>query len=510
MSFPRSTGILLHPISLPSRGGIGDFGPAAYEFLDFLATARQGLWQVLPLNPPANGNSPYSSTSAFAGNPLLISLERLADHEWLQQRDLGELPHIVERIDYDEVRSHKLPLLEKAARTFLTSATGGARSRLNEFCDANAWWLEDFVLYDALRDRYQHRSWKEWPSELARRDARALEKARGELATEIAIRRIVQFFFWDQWRALRRYCAEKSIRVVGDIAIFVDYDSADVWAQRELWRLRDDLEPEVVSGVPPDAFSATGQRWGNPLYNWEAMRARGYKWWVQRLRWATQTCDLIRLDHFRGFAQFWEIPAHEETAIHGRWVDGPRDELFGKLKQELGGLPFFAEDLGFITPDVHALREKHHIPGMAVLQFAFGDPGAHVYLPHRLTPNRVVYTGTHDNNTTVGWWISSATDYEKRSALAYLGCSEDGINWAMIRAAQVSPASLSVVPLQDVLGLGSEARMNTPSTHTGNYHWRYQRASLWPELAQKLAALAEVTDRLPQALSIPASPEFFA
>jgi 4-alpha-glucanotransferase len=509
MSFPRSTGILLHPISLPSRGGIGDFGPAAYEFLDFLAAARQGLWQVLPLGPPANGNSPYSSTSAFAGNPLLISLERLADRGWIDHSELRGLPDTVGPIDYDQVRAHKLPLLAKAASKFVGSAPAGGRSRFERFCAENAWWLEDFVLYDALRDRYTG-NWKHWPTELARHEAKALEAARADLASEIAARKVIQLFFWEQWHALRQYCAQKSIRVVGDIAIFVDYDSADVWAQRELWRLRDDLEPEVVSGVPPDAFSATGQRWGNPLYNWDAMRERGYKWWVQRLRWATQTCDLIRLDHFRGFAQFWEIPASEETAMNGRWVDGPRDDLFNKLKQELGGLPFFAEDLGFITPDVHALRENHHIPGMAVLQFGFGDPGAHVYLPHRLTPDRVVYTGTHDNDTTVGWWNSSATDYEKRSALAYLGCSEDGINWAMIRAAQDSPASLSVVPLQDVLGLGSEARLNTPSTHTGNYHWRYQPGSLKPELAQKLAALAEVTDRLPQAVPIPPNEEFLA
>lgn len=510
MLFPRSTGILLHPISLPSRGGIGDFGPAAYEFLDFLTAARQGLWQVLPLNPPANGNSPYSSTSAFAGNPLLISLERLADRGWIGHSQLDGLPTSVGRIDYDQVRAHKLPLLEKAAANFVGSAPAEARSRFECFCRENAWWLEDFVLYDALRDRYAQRSWKEWPPELARRHESALESARAELASEITIRRVVQFFFWEQWHALRHFCAHKSIHVVGDIAIFVDYDSADIWAQRELWRLGDDLEPEVVSGVPPDAFSATGQRWGNPLYNWEAMRWHGYEWWVQRLRWATQTCDLIRLDHFRGFAQFWEIPASEQTAINGRWVDGPRDELFNKLKEELGGLPFFAEDLGFITPDVHALRENHHIPGMAVLQFGFGDPGAHVYLPHRLTPDRVVYTGTHDNDTTVGWWNSRATEYEKRSALAYLGCSEDGINWAMIRAAQASPASLSVVPLQDVLGLGSEARLNTPSTHVGNYHWRYQPDSLKPEMARKLAALAEVTDRLPQPPAAPPHEDFIA
>ena len=509
MTFPRSGGILLHPTSLPSRGGIGDFGPAAYEFLNFLASAHQGLWQVLPLGPPAEGNSPYSSTSAFAGNPLLISLERLAEHGWIDASKLNRLPTQVGPIDYDRVRSDKLPLLREAAGKFLASARGEAQTRLDRFVADNSWWLEDFVLYDSLRDQYPGQLWNRWPSPLARREESALEAARRELASEIKLRRVIQFFFWEQWHALRQYCAQKSIRVVGDVAIFVDYDSADVWRHRELWRLGADLEPEVVSGVPPDAFSATGQRWGNPLYNWQAMRADGYRWWVQRLRWATETCDLIRLDHFRGFAQFWEIPASEPTAIHGRWVDGPRDELFVKLQQELGGLPFFAEDLGYITPDVTALRDAHHIPGMAVLQFAFGDPGAHVYLPHRLTPNRVVYTGTHDNNTTVGWWNSAATDYEKRSALAYLGCAQDGIHWAMIRAAHDSPANLSVVPLQDVLGLGSEARLNTPSKKLGNYLWRCGPGMLTSAFVEKLAALAEVADRLPPPVPVP-PPEPFA
>jgi len=510
MTFPRSSGILLHPISLPSRGGIGDFGPAAYAFLDFLAAAGQGLWQVLPLGPPANGNSPYSSTSAFAGNPLLISLERLAEHGWIDPAKLNRLASDVGPIDYGAVRAEKVPLLREAAGSFLSLASGDARTRFDRFVAENSWWLEDFVLYDGLRDRYPGQLWNAWPSQLARHQQSALEIARRELASEIQLGRVIQFFFWEQWHALRHYSAQKSIRVVGDIAIFVDYDSADVWGQRELWRLRHDLEPEVVSGVPPDAFSATGQRWGNPLYNWEVMRARGYQWWVQRLRWATATCDLIRLDHFRGFAQFWEIPAGDKTAMNGRWVDGPRDELFLKLRQELGGLPFFAEDLGYITPDVHALREAHHIPGMAVLQFAFGDPGAHVYLPHRLTADRVVYTGTHDNDTTVGWWNAGATEYEKRSAQAYLGCAQDGIHWAMIRAAQGSPANLSVVPLQDVLGLGSEARMNTPSTHVGNYHWRCGPDVLTAPLAEKLAALAEVADRLPQPTPVPPEEPFAA
>jgi len=510
MSFPRATGILLHLTSLPSRGGIGDLGPAAYEFIDFLASARQGLWQVLPLGPPANGDSPYSSTSAFAGNPLLISLERLAEHGWIDQSRLTNLPDHVGPVDYDQVRQYKLPLLTQACQNFLKRTNGGAHGRFERFCAENAWWLEDFVLFDALREQHGKQPWNQWPREFARREPAAMETARLALASEMSIRRALQFAFYEQWHALRRYCAQRSIRVVGDIAIFVDYDSADVWAHRDLYRLKNDLQPEVVAGVPPDAYSATGQRWGNPLYDWEAMRARGYEWWIQRLRWATQTCDYIRLDHFRGFEQFWEIPASEPTAIHGRWVDGPKDDLFHKLREALGGLPFFAEDLGYITPEVHALRERHHIPGLAVLQFGFGDPGAHIYLPHRLTPDRVIYTGTHDNDTTLGWWNSCTNDYERRSVEAYVGPCPQGIHWAMIRLAQGSVADLCVVPLQDVLGLGSEARLNTPSVPTGNFRWRCQPGSPTRDLAERLASLAEATDRLPQPVPVPPDEDFAA
>jgi 4-alpha-glucanotransferase len=510
MPFPRATGVLLHPSSLPSRGGIGDFGPAAYEFLDFLATARQGLWQVLPLGPPANGNSPYSSTSAFAGNPLLISLQRLAEHGWIDPARLGKSSQKVAAVDYDKVLRYKGPLLTEAAQNFLKDAPGHAQARFQRFCTDNAWWLEDFVLFDSLRDRYSKQRWNHWPRALAFREPAALEAARSELESEMAIRRAIQFAFYEQWHALRSYCARRSIRVVGDIAIFVDYDSADVWAHRDLYRLQDNLEPEVVAGVPPDAFSATGQRWGNPLYNWDAMRFRGYDWWIQRLRWATQNCDYIRLDHFRGFEQFWEIPASEPTAMHGRWVDGPKDELFNKLREALGGLPFFAEDLGYITPEVHALRERHQIPGLAVLQFGFGNTGAHIYLPHRVTSNHVIYTGTHDNDTTLGWWNSGVTDHERQAISAYVGPCPDGIHWGLIRLAQGSVASLSVVPLQDVLGLGSEARLNMPSLSNGNFRWRYQPGSLTRELAERLASLAEVTDRLPQPISTLPDEDFAA
>ncbi len=509
MSFPRAAGILLHPTSLPSCGGIGDFGPAAYQFVDWLAASRQGLWQVLPLGPLGYGNSPYSSISAFAGNPLLISLERLAGHGWI---DRGKISHIAAEagpVEYDRIFAAKMPQLFEAGRGFIASAPAGARERFDRFCAENAWWLDDFVLFDALRAKHKLASWNEWPPELARRESGALERARKELADDLKIRSALQFAFYEQWHALRRYCSERNIRVVGDVAIFVNYDSADVWIHRDLFRLNENLESEVVSGVPPDFFSKTGQRWGNPLYRWDVMKERGYPWWIQRLRWATQNSDYIRLDHFRGFDQFWEIPASDPTAINGRWVDGPRDDLFHKLREVLGGLPFFAEDLGYITPEVHALRERLQIPGMAVLQFGFGDEGAHMYLPHRAA-GKVIYTGTHDNDTTVGWFQSGAADHERRNAECYLGRCEDGIHWAFIRAALNSVADLALIPLQDVLGLGSEARMNTPSLDGGNWKWRLTPDQLTPELTAKLAQLAELTDRLPQPFPVPPDEDFSA
>ena len=512
MSFARAAGILLHPTSLPSRGGIGDFGPAAYQFVDFLASARQGIWQFLPLGPVGYGNSPYSSTSAFAGNPLLISLERLAEHGWVDFAKIEgdkRTPSSASAVEYESVFARKLPLLFEAARNFLKSGPKEALQRYGSFCREHSWWLDDFVLFDALRARHKLESWSQWPGELAFREPCALAKARAELADDIQIRSALQFAFYEQWRALRRYCAERAIRIVGDVAIFVNHDSADVWTHRELFRLNDKLEPEVVAGVPPDFFSKTGQRWGNPLYRWDVMKERGYAWWIRRMRWATRNCDYIRLDHFRGFEQFWEIPASEATAVNGRWVDGPRDDFFVKLRQALGGLPFFAEDLGYITPEVHALRDRLQIPGMAVMQFGFGDPGAHLYLPHRAA-GKVIYTGTHDNDTLAGWWRSGAAEHERRNAEAYLGRSDDGIHWCFIRAAQCSPASLAIIPLQDVLGLGSEARMNTPSVYGGNWRWRFDQGRLTSELAGKLALLAELSDRLPQPFARPVDDSFAA
>jgi 4-alpha-glucanotransferase len=497
----RSAGILMHPTSLPSTGGIGDLGSAAYKFVDWLAAARQTLWQVLPLGPAGWGNSPYSCTSAFAGNVLMISLERLAERGYLDPARIAAGDERDCAVDFEKVRARKLPLLREAALNFLCSAADGPRERFKAFCADNHWWLDDYALFAVLRERESDKPWNLWPPEVAQRNPETLAQLRVELKDFIAVESFLQFAFFEQWRSLRAHSAQHDIRIVGDVAIFVSYDSADVWTHPDIFRLNPDLSPTVVAGVPPDAFSETGQRWGNPLYDWEALKSRGYDWWIQRMKWAVDTCDIIRLDHFRGFEACWEIPAADPTAVNGHWTPGPNFELFRTLKNELGKLPFIAEDLGYITPEVHALRKKLDVPGMKVMQFGFGDKGAHIYLPHRFTPDSVVYTGTHDNDTTVGWWNNSASENEKTWAVEYLGKVDDGINWAFIRAAFGSVATLAVVPVQDVLGLDSDCRMNIPSQPAGNWSWRLRQGALTAELAEKLALLTEATDR--EALPIP-------
>lgn len=491
----RSSGILLHPTSLPSCGGIGDLGPAAYGFVDWLATAKQTLWQILPLQPVGCGNSPYSCTSAFAGNVLLVSLERLAQQGFLSSARIGAVPDGDSPVDYEVVRTQKLPLLHEAAANFLKTASGDSRRHYDEFCRENDWWLEDYVLFSVLRERFNQQAWNTWPETIARRDPDTLEQLRTDLKQQLDEERFLQFAFFEQWNSLRAYCEQRGIRIIGDVSIFVSYDSADVWTYPELFRLRKDLSPEVVAGVPPDAFSETGQRWGNPLYDWDALRARGYDWWIGRMRWAIETCDIVRIDHFRGFEAYWEIPADEPTAVHGHWVQGPNKSLFQALKTGLGKLPFIAEDLGYITPAVNELRKELDIPGMKILQFGFGNKGAHIYLPHQYEPDCVVYTGTHDNDTVVGWWSSCATEQEKALASSYMGIEDDGVHWAFIRAALTSVANLAVIPVQDVLGLDSSARMNVPSESDGSWTWRLRAGALTPELSAKLAQLVEITDR---------------
>ena len=492
----RLSGILLHVTSLPSYGGIGDFGPAAFAFVDFLHSAKQRLWQVLPISPTGYGSSPYSALSAFAGNPVLLSLEFLVRDGWLAQDRIAGLPGHDGPVEYGEVNRLKLPLIEEAAGNFLDRASGDVRIRFQKFCNESITWLPDYALFNVLRRTFEYKSWNDWPMEFGQRESGALSRIMNERGRELAIEQVIQFFFNEQWCALRSYSSSRDVRILGDVAIFVSYDSADVWTNPEIFELDEQRHPVRVSGVPPDYFSATGQRWGNPLYKWGLLQERGFDWWVARIRRALALNDLIRLDHFRGFEAYWSIPAQEETAINGQWIKAPGHALFARLREVFGDLPFIAEDLGVITPEVDELREHYGMPGMRILQFGFADRGGHLYLPHRYVPNTVAYTGTHDNNTTLGWWRDDATEIEREAVRAYFGKIHDGeIVWAMIRAAARSVANTCVFPLQDVLHLGSEARMNTPSAGSGNWSWRFDQDALHPDYATQLAALMEVTDR---------------
>jgi 4-alpha-glucanotransferase len=493
----RMSGVLLHVTSLPSYGGVGDFGPAAYGFVDFLAAAKQRVWQVLPLSPTGYGSSPYSALSAFAGNPLFISLERLAQHGWIGQDRLQGLPGHEGPADFEGAKRKKLPLIEEAAANFLDRAPNDKRARFQKFCTDNIAWLPDYAMFSVLRRKFGYVSWNEWPEEYALRKHDALTAALNTYGRKLAIEQTIQFFFNEQWCRLRSYCAERDIRVLGDVAIFVNYDSADVWVHPEIFELDEQHRPIRVSGVPPDYFSKTGQRWGNPLYKWGLLRERGFDWWVARIRRALALYDMIRLDHFRGFEAFWSIAAEEKTAVNGQWVKAPGHELFQRLKEVFGPLPFIAEDLGLITPEVNELREHFGMPGMRVLQFGFTDRGSHIHLPHRYVPNTVTYTGTHDNNTTLGWWRDDLGDWERGHLQTYLQAigHDDDVVWAMMRAAARSVANLCIFPMQDVLHLGSEARMNTPAAGAGNWTWRFGPEALHPDFAKQLAALMEMTDR---------------
>ncbi|MDE3105367.1 MAG: 4-alpha-glucanotransferase [Acidobacteriota bacterium] len=493
----RLSGILLHVTSLPSYGGIGDLGPAAYTFVDFLVAAKQRLWQVLPLSPTGYGSSPYSALSAFAGNPLLLSVQHLERDGWLSGEQIAGLPGNSGPADFAEATRCKLPVIEAAASNFLHRASPDQRAEYEQFCQGNQYWLASYALFNVLRREFGYVCWADWPTELAQRQPAALAEARARYAHQVEIEQVIQFLFHQQWSALRQYCHQHEITILGDVAIFVNYDSADVWANPEIFDLDDSGRPLHVSGVPPDYFSATGQRWGNPLYRWDLLEQRGFDWWVERVRRSLALYDSIRLDHFRGFEAYWCIDAAEETAINGTWVKAPGQQLFARLRQVFGQLPFLAEDLGVITPEVDALRESFGLPGMRVLQFGFSDRGAHMHLPHRFVPNSVVYTGTHDNNTTLGWWRDDASAAERTNLQTYLQPIEhDGqIVWTMVRAAARSVANCCIFPLQDILHIGSEGRMNVPAASTGNWAWRFHPDALHPDFASQLAAITEVTDR---------------
>ena len=488
MKFPRASGILLHPTSLPSRFGIGDLGPQAYAFADFLAEAGQHIWQVLPIGPTGYGDAPYQAFSAFAGNPLLISPEKLVEHGYLSREDIRDTPALPDtEVDFGQVIPLKFDLLRKAYRRFHPT------DRFSEFVAMSGDWLDSYAQFMALKKANGGHAWTEWTDDTAD-------------PQEIAFQKFVQYEFFRQWQDLKQYGREREIRIFGDLPIYVSHDSADVWANRDLFELDERGNSKLVAGVPPDYFSATGQLWGNPIYNWARLKETRFQWWIARLRATLTVFDMIRIDHFRGFEAYWAVPASEDTAINGEWIKAPGAELFATAAEQIGELPIVAENLGVITPEVENLRAQFGFPGMAVLQFAFGtDPQAPTFRPHNYPREVVAYTGTHDNDTTVGWWTSKGTGSSTRSlediqrerdfAKSYLNTDGHEVHWAFIRAVVSSVADTAVVQLQDVLGLGSKARMNTPAVTSGNWKWRFPPGALTNDIRSRLKELSVLYDR---------------
>ncbi|NJR49964.1 MAG: 4-alpha-glucanotransferase [Leptolyngbyaceae cyanobacterium CSU_1_3] len=505
MPFPRSSGILLHPTCFPGRFGIGELGLEAQRFVDFMVESGQQFWQVLPLGPTGYGNSPYSSYSAMAGNPMLLSLEVLQGQGWLEASDLETVPDFpIDWVDFDRVMAFKMPLLHRACDRFKAQATPEQQQTFADFCQSRAYWLEHYSLFMALKDDHGGGSWHTWQPELAKREPEAIAQAHERLSSEVYFYKFLQFEFFQQWAEVKRCTNDRHIQIIGDIPIYVAHDSADVWANPENFCLDAETgEAALMAGVPPDYFSETGQLWGNPVYNWEHLQATGFAWWIRRFEAMLDYVDLIRIDHFRGFEAYWAVPQGEETAMNGEWVKAPGEYFFETLNQKLGKLPILAEDLGVITPEVEALRDRFEFPGMKILQFAFGDNAGNPFLPFNYVRNAVVYTGTHDNDTTVGWY-DSASDWEKGQLYDYLGCiSSDGVHWDLIRMALQSIANQALIPLQDLLGLGTNARMNFPSTATGNWGWRYRAEALNSGVSEKFKKLTRQSGRAPVDREVP-------
>jgi 4-alpha-glucanotransferase len=508
-TFPRSSGVLLHPTSLPGGFGIGDLGPGAIEFIDLLASAGQRLWQVLPLGPTGYGDSPYQCFSAFAGNTLLISPDRLIEDGLLTKAEVGA-PYQFRPgdVDFPTVIAHRRSLWPRVLDRFEAAGVTPLRDRYDRFCVAHAGWLDDFALFMAVKEAHRDVAWTAWEPEIAHRDPAAIARWSTRCMREIRLHKLLQFLFFEQWQQVRDACRARSIEIMGDLPIFVAHDSADVWAHRALFRLDSDGQPIVLTGVPPDYFSATGQLWGNPHYQWEALAASGYAWWIERFRALLALVDRVRIDHFRGFEAAWEVRAGETTAMHGAWVKGPGVALFEAVQSALktDRLPFVAENLGVITPEVEALRGRLRLPGMAILQFAFGtDPQAPDFKPHNYPRDLVVYTGTHDNDTTMGWWTggighSTRSDADRENerdyASRYLDLDGRDVHWQFIRAALASVADTAIVPVQDLLGLGSDARMNRPGSDTGNWRWRLAPGQLDRATARTLAVMTETYNRV--------------
>ncbi len=531
MNFQRSSGILLHPSSLPSKFGIGDFGPNAYKFVDFLEKAEQHIWQILPLGPTSFGDSPYQSFSTFAGNTLFISPEVLCQKGYLEERDVELAPIFsCKKTDYGNAIPFKRGLFEKAHRRFQKKAFTADQVEFQKFCEKNSFWLDDYALFASLKDYfiaerqeagfsneffafeektakklsknlqkdyYFGAVWSTWPEELVNREYGALEKWKRKLANAIDRYKFLQFEFFSQWEALKQYANEKNIKIIGDVPIFVAYDSADTWANPKNYYIDEKGFPTVVAGVPPDYFSETGQLWGNPLYRWEEHEKTGYKWWIDRIRCTLNMVDILRIDHFRGFESYWAVPFGDRDATKGEWKKGPAEKLFKAVEKELGDLPIIAEDLGIITDDVRELRKKLGFPGMRILHFAFNDDSKNDYLPHNYEPNTVVYTGTHDNDTTIGWY-TNGTEHERDHVRRYMNISGDDIAWDMIRLAMSSSAVFAVFPIQDVLRLDGSHRMNIPSTSSSNWQFRFELSQLNEDDANGLRYLSELFNRIPE------------
>ncbi len=495
MDFPRASGILLHPTSLPGRFGIGDLGTEAYKFVDFLAQAGQTYWQILPLTLTGYGDSPYSSCSAFAGNTLLISPERLVDDGLLNRIHIEQKPDFpADHVDFGWVYEWKSQILPAAFEKFRSSENHDLSGEFEAFSRENAWWLDDFALYRAIKSAQYQKPWFEWDVSLKLRHEEALESARKDQAAAIDAEKFYQFLFFRQWFALRKYANENGIKIIGDVPIFVALDSVDVWCNQSKFKLDEKGSPKVVSGVPPDYFSSTGQRWGNPIYDWDAMREDGFGWWIARLKFALAMVDIVRIDHFIGFARMWEVPASDKTAENGEWVEVPGGEVFSALNNALGELPFIAEDLGAMTPEVENLRDSFGIPGMKILQYAFGGDPRDAYLPHNYVHHCVAYTGTHDNETAAGWYKSAA---KKQHAFCrkYLNSNGRAMHWDMIRAILSSVADTAIMPMQDILGLGNEARMNVPGSGGPNWQWRLKDGEISDEISEKLRDITVIYGR---------------
>ena len=497
MRFPRASGVLLHPTSLPGPHGSGDLGTEAYHFVDWLVSAGQKLWQVLPLAGIGPGNSPYMSNSAFAGNPLMVDLHELQRLGWLGESDIQPVAGLsAEQVDFSVMVPFRMERLAKAATCFAATGTPEQQADFTRFLGEHRSWIDDYAVFMSICESCDWQDWCDWPSALAQRQSAALQAARLQHADRIHFWQFCQWRFYRQWAALRAYANGKGVHIIGDTPIFIAYLSAEVWANQHLFELDTQGRPTVVAGVPPDFFSATGQRWGNPLYRWAEHAKDGYAWWVERFRRTFELVDIVRIDHFRGFAGYWEIPVSEPTAIKGVWKPGPGEALFKAINKALGAMPIIAEDLGVITPDVDSLRKKFGFPGMRILQFAFAGDATDRFLPHNFECDTVVYTGTHDNDTSAGWW-ASATDKERHMARGYLATDGHDMPWTLIRAALASVADTAVHPMQDVLALPTRCRMNFPGQESGWWRWRFQWSQVQPWHAGRLAELVRLYGREP-------------